>query len=203
MRFALTLGACLLAASGALHAQSDKAAGDKAAKRPAAKDVRAQAAKACESTRAKGQIAYRDCVQRNLCAAAKDKKACEERFAKANAVQDKAASACASSKSKGEPAYQACLRRELCAQSPNPGRCETRAKAAANCEPLKGKGGAYGECLGRELCAQSENKPRCEARAKESAARQQRFHEACKTQKGDDYRACIAQRAREQRGKKK
>jgi hypothetical protein len=171
MRLALSVGAALLAAATALHAQTD----EKAARGAAAKDkdARVRAAKTCEPTRPKGPTAYRDCVQRERCKATKDPKDCLERYAKANVAHDKAAGACAGEKSKGEAPYQACMRKELCASHPSPMRCEMRAKAVHTCEPLKTKGGAYGDCMARELCAQSDNKPRCEERARAAARKAQ------------------------------
>jgi hypothetical protein len=171
MRLALSVGAALLAAATALHAQTDEKAARGAATKE--KDARARAAKTCEPTRPKGPTAYRECVQRERCKGAQDAKDCLERYAKANAAHDKAAGACAGEKSKGEAPYQACLRKELCASHANPLRCETRAKAVHICEPLRTKGGAYGDCMARELCAQSENKPRCEERAKSAARKAQ------------------------------
>jgi hypothetical protein len=164
MRLASSVGAALLAAATALHAQTE----DMSAKRAAAKDkeARARIAKACEPTRSRGPTAHRDCLQRERCKGTPDQKACLERFAKANAAHDKAAAACAGEKSKGEAPYQACMRKTLCASRANPMQCETRAKAVHTCEPLRAKGGAYGDCMARELCAQSENKARCEERAR-------------------------------------
>jgi hypothetical protein len=171
MRLALSVGAALLAAATALHAQTDTKAAQRSAERD--KDARARAAKTCEPTRPKGQAAYRECLQRERCKAARDPKNCLERYAKANAAHDKAAGACAGEKGKGEAPYQACMRKELCAPHANPVRCERRAKAVFTCEPLKTKGGAYGECMARELCAQSDNKPRCEERARSAARKAQ------------------------------
>jgi len=113
----------MLAASGALHAQTD----DKAVRRQQLKDAHEKALKACEG-KAGGE--RRSCIQRELCAQAKDPKACEARFAKGKAAYGKAANACEAVKGK-DAEYRACMRRELCAQTKDPANCEAEAKKAA------------------------------------------------------------------------
>ena len=201
MRLALLFGAALLAAGTALHAQT----GDRAAKKqqPSAADLQAKAAKTCEAIKRKApadpmkgdpgrtEAAYRDCMQREMCARAKDKAACNARVAKGLETEDKARRACAGSKGK-EPAYGECMRRARCAGAGDPARCETRARALENCAVLKDKGSdAYRDCMRRETCTQAADPARCQENAK--------AREACKSKKGDELRACI----REQRGKKK
>jgi hypothetical protein len=115
MRLSLFIGAALFAASTALYAQVD---------RQQAKDARAKALKACEGKQGEER---RACLQREMCAQAKDPKACEERFAKAKAAHAKAAKAC-EGKQAGE--RRDCMRRELCAQTQDPAKCEARAKEA-------------------------------------------------------------------------
>jgi hypothetical protein len=116
MKLSALLGAALLAASTVVCAQAD---------RPAAKDARAKAAKACEGKQGAERSA---CMQREMCAQTKDPKACEERFARAKAAHAKANKACEGRKG---TEHRDCMRRELCAQSENPAQCEARAKEAA------------------------------------------------------------------------
>jgi hypothetical protein len=113
----MLIGAVLFATSTALYAQVD---------RQPVKDARAKAVKACEGKQGEER---RACLRREMCAQAKDPKACEERFAKAKAAHAKAAKACEASKDKGTE-HRDCMRRELCAQTKDPAHCEARAKEA-------------------------------------------------------------------------
>jgi len=123
MRLALSIGAALLAASTMLHAQTaDK---EKDARRQQMKDAHAKALKACEGSK---DEARRACLQREMCAQAKDPKACQERFAKGRETYSKAHKACEGKKGneRGD-----CMRRELCAQAKDPAGCEKHAKEMA------------------------------------------------------------------------
>ena len=144
---------------------------------------------------ARSEAAYRECVQRQICARSKDKKGCAERIAQGFAREDKARSACAATKSKGGTAHEDCMRRQLCASAKDPKRCVTHGKAAEVCEVLRKNNDAFRDCMRRETCKQTADPAGCEARAKQAAAR----HDACKSRTGEEYRACL----REQRGKKK
>ena len=135
------IGAALLAASTALHAQVD---------RQQAKEAREKALKACEG---KGEAERRECVRREVCAQAKDPKACQERFAKADtakAARAKAAKAC---EGKQGTERSDCMRRESCAQAKDPAQCEARIKEAVAKrekirEACKGKAGEeYRACV--------------------------------------------------------
>jgi len=124
MRLSLVIGTALLAASTALYAQGD----DKAARRQQLHDAHAKALKACEG---KADNERRACIQREVCAQAKDPKACQERYAKAaaaKAARDKAAKAC---EGKQGTERGDCMRRETCAQAKDPAQCEARIKEAA------------------------------------------------------------------------
>jgi hypothetical protein len=118
MRLSLLIGTVLLAASTGLYAQVE----DKAARRQQLKQAHEKAIKACEGKQGEER---RACLQREMCAQAKDPKACEERFAKAKAAHAKAAKAC-----EGRPDNERrdCMRRELCAQTKDPAKCEAHAK---------------------------------------------------------------------------
>ncbi|HSU63700.1 MAG TPA: hypothetical protein VLJ12_07525 [Burkholderiales bacterium] len=113
------LGACLLAASTALYAQAPQT--DRHEKMKAA---HSNAEKACEG---KQGDARRDCMRKQMCAQAKDPKACLERTAKMKAAHAKAEKACAG---KEGDARRDCMRHEMCAQAKDPAKCEARAKAA-------------------------------------------------------------------------
>ena len=123
MRLALSIGAALLAASTALHAQTD----DKAARRQAAKDAHQKALKACEG-KADGE--RRACLQREMCAQAADPKACHERFSKADAAKAARAKAAKTCEGKQGAERSDCMRRETCAQAKDPAQCEARVKEA-------------------------------------------------------------------------
>ena len=66
------LGACLLVASGALYAQAPRADAGKM------KAAHSQAEKACEG---KQGDARHDCMRKEMCAQAKDPKACQQKHA--------------------------------------------------------------------------------------------------------------------------
>jgi hypothetical protein len=142
----MLIGAALLAASTALHAQVD---------RQQVRDAHAKARKACEGAPEAERTA---CIRRELCAQAKDAKACQERFAKADAARaarDKAAKACEAAKGKTAE-YRDCMRRETCAQAQDPAQCEARIKeAAAKREKIRAackdkKGDEYRACIRAE-----------------------------------------------------
>jgi hypothetical protein len=118
MRLSMLIGTALFAASTALYAEVD----DKAARRQQLKDAHQKAVKACEGKQGEER---RACLQREMCAQAKDPKACEERFAKAKAAHAKAAKAC---EGKPDGERRDCMRRELCAQTKDPAKCEAQAK---------------------------------------------------------------------------
>ena len=103
MRIAAITGACLLAASTALFAQTTPAPADAGKGAPKGRNF--------------------DCSQ------AKDPKACEERRSagreKMKAAHEKAAKACESQKGDG---HRDCMRKEMCAQAKDPAKCEARAK---------------------------------------------------------------------------
>jgi hypothetical protein len=120
MRFSVLIGAALLAATTALHAQTD----DKSARRQQMKEAHQKAAKACEGAKGEERSA---CMQRELCAQSKDPKACNERVTKGKESFAKARKAC---EAKPEGERRDCMRRELCAQSKDPAKCEAQAKEA-------------------------------------------------------------------------
>lgn len=107
MRIATIItGACLLAATTALYAQTPSPA---------------DAGKGASKGR------HFDCSQ------AKDPKACEERREefreKMKGAHDKAAKACESQK---DAAHRDCMRKEMCAQAKDPAKCEARAQKRAD-----------------------------------------------------------------------
>jgi hypothetical protein len=122
MRLSLLIGTALVAASTVVCAQGD----DKAGQRQKLREAHQKAVKACEGKEGEER---RACLQREMCAQAKDPKACEERFAKAKAAHAKAAKACEAAKGK-DAEHRDCMRRELCAQTKDPAQCEARAKEA-------------------------------------------------------------------------
>ena len=144
MRLSLSIGAALLAASTALHAQAD---------RQTLKDARAKALKACEGTSTAEQ---RACFRRELCAQSKDAQACQERFVQADRAKAAHAKAVKVCEDKSGAERADCMRRETCAQSKDPAQCEARIKeAAAKRERIREackdkKGEEYRACLRAE-----------------------------------------------------
>jgi hypothetical protein len=137
MRLTLMLGAALLAATTALHAQAPADSGKgrhrfdcSQAKDPKACEERlakaraahAQARKSCEG---KSGDEHAACMRQQMCASAKDPKACEERAAKARPVIEKARQACAAKKGSE---HRDCMVHETCAQTKDPAGCEAKAK---------------------------------------------------------------------------
>jgi hypothetical protein len=134
MKLTMLLGAALLSASGALHAQAPqrhfdcsqakdpKACEERQAKMKAAHD---QAKAACESKQGQER---RDCMRHEMCAQAKDPKACEARMEKAKSTVAKARQAC---EGKQGDDRRECMRHELCSQAKDPASCEARMKERA------------------------------------------------------------------------
>jgi hypothetical protein len=144
MRLSLLIGSALLAASTALHAQVD---------REKAREAREKALKACEG---KGEAERRACVRREVCAQAKDAKACQERYAKADAAKAARAKAAKACEGKQGAERGDCMRRETCAQAKDPAQCEARIKeAVAKREKIREackdrKGDEYRACIRAE-----------------------------------------------------
>jgi hypothetical protein len=144
MKLAMLIGAALLAGASALHAQVD---------RQQLKAAHAKALKACEG---KAGDEHRACVRREMCAQSKDPKACQERYAKADAAKAARAKAAAACEGKHGAERTDCMRRETCAQAKDPAQCEARIKeAAAQREKIraacKGKSGEeYRACVRAE-----------------------------------------------------
>jgi hypothetical protein len=84
-----------------------------------------KAAGACKDT--KGD-AHRDCMQREMCAQAKDPAKCNERIAKMRDAHSKAEEIC---KSAQPDKHRDCMRHEMCAQAKDPVKCEAQAKQRA------------------------------------------------------------------------
>src|SRR5262245_17167206 len=99
MKPAMIIGAALLAGTTVLHAQVD---------RQQLKDAHARALKACEG---KAGAEHRACVRHEMCAQAKDPKACQERFAKADAVKAARAKAAKACEGKQGAEHGDCMRR--------------------------------------------------------------------------------------------
>jgi len=129
-RLAGALLATALCAHVALaQAPSSGAPAEKRALSPEQKqkvhEARKKAADACKSERGD---AHRDCMQREMCAQAKDPAKCSERVAKIREAHKKAAENC---KSAQPDKHRECMRHEMCAQAKDPVKCEARAKAHA------------------------------------------------------------------------
>ncbi len=137
MRLTMMLGAALLAATTALHAQapSDAGKGKRRFDCSQAKDP-----KACEERVAKMKAAHqkaqaacegktgdthRECMRLQMCSQAKDPKACQERSAKARTAIDAARKTCEGKKGNE---HRDCMRHEVCAQAKDPAGCEAKAK---------------------------------------------------------------------------
>ena len=126
---ALLLIAALFAPVALAQAPSPGAPGEKRALSPEQKqkvrEARKNAADACNSQQGD---AHRDCMQREMCAQAKDPARCTERVAKIREAHAKAAENC---KSAQPDKHRECMRHEMCAQAKDPIKCEARAKAHA------------------------------------------------------------------------
>jgi hypothetical protein len=150
MRVSMLIGATLLTAATALHAQTD----DKSARREQVRQAHQKAAKACEGLKREERGA---CMQRELCAQAPDPKACNERVAKGKESFAKARKAC---EAKPESERRDCMRHELCAPSKDPAKCEAQAKEAVAArdkareackdKPADERGACMREHLGRK-----------------------------------------------------
>ena len=151
MRFSFLMAGALLAASTVVHAQAD---------RQQPRDAHAKALKACEG---KAGDEHRACVRREMCAQSQDAKACQERFAKADAAKAARAKAAKACEGKQGAERGECMRREACAQAKDPAQCEVSVKEAAARrekirEACKGKSGEeYRACV-REQRGQQRSK---------------------------------------------
>jgi hypothetical protein len=88
-------------------------------------EARKKAAAACKGERGD---AHRDCMQREMCAQAKDPAKCNERVAKIRETHAKAAENC---KSAQPDKHRECMQHEMCAQAKDPVKCEALAKKRA------------------------------------------------------------------------
>ena len=88
-------------------------------------EARRKATEACKVERGN---AHRECMQREMCAQAKDPAKCNERVAKLRDVHKKAEETC---KSAQPDKHRDCMQHEMCAQAKDPVKCEARAKAHA------------------------------------------------------------------------
>jgi hypothetical protein len=72
--------------------------------------------------------AHRDCMEREMCAQARDPVKCDERVAKVREAHQKAVESC---KGAQPDQHRDCMRHEMCAHAEDPLKCEARAKEAA------------------------------------------------------------------------
>ena len=121
MRLSFVIGSALVAASTLAYGQAD----DKAARRQQLHEAHQKALKACEG---KAENERRACVQREVCAQAKDPQACQQRYAKADAAKAARAKAAKTCEGKEGAERSECMRRETCAQAKDPAQCEARIK---------------------------------------------------------------------------
>jgi hypothetical protein len=122
----LLLAAAL--ASSAVLAQApapERKDGARAEQREKVRAAHKKAAEACKDT--KGD-AHRDCMQREMCAQAKEPAKCNERVSKMRDAHQKAAETC---KSAQPDKHRDCMRHEMCAQATDPVKCEAQAKQRA------------------------------------------------------------------------
>ena len=87
--------------------------------------ARQKAAQACKSTRGN---ARHDCLEREMCAQAKDPARCNARVSKLRSDHQKAVETC---KSAQPDKHRDCMRHEMCAHAADPVQCEARAKQRA------------------------------------------------------------------------
>jgi hypothetical protein len=107
MKTSSLLAICLLSLSTLAFAQAPDSDAAKAERRAKVKEARDKAAKACDGRQGQER---RDCMRREMCAQAKDPKACEARAEKARAAVQKARQAC---EGKQGDERRACMRQEL------------------------------------------------------------------------------------------
>jgi hypothetical protein len=125
---ALLLIAAFACSSAFAQAPSPAPERKDAARKEQREKVRAahqKAAEACKDT--KGD-AHRDCMQREMCAQAKEPAKCNERVSKMRDAHQKAAETC---KSAQPDKHRDCMRHEMCAQATDPVKCEAQAKQRA------------------------------------------------------------------------
>ena len=128
-RLALVLAALIAAVTA--QAQTPAPAGVAEGKsstreqRQKVREARQKAAQACKGTRGD---ARHECMERQMCARAKDPAKCNARVSKLRGDYRKAVETC---KSAQPDKQRDCMRHELCAHAKNPVQCEARAKERA------------------------------------------------------------------------
>ena len=128
-RLALVLAALFAAVTA--QAQTPPPAGvaeGKSSTREQRQKVRAARQKAAQVCRGTRGDARNDCMERQMCAQAKDPASCNARVSKLRSDYRKAAETC---KSAQPDKHRDCMRHELCAHAKNPVQCEARAKERA------------------------------------------------------------------------
>jgi len=125
-RSALALAALLAAfAAQAQTLPPDGKAATRDEQRQKIRAARQKAAQACKGTHGD---ARHDCMEREMCAQAKDPAKCNARVRKLRSDHQRAVETC---KSAQPDKHRDCMRHELCAHAKDPVQCEARAKQAA------------------------------------------------------------------------
>ena len=125
-RWALALA--VLFAAFTAQAQTPEPRSKQAASEEQRQKVRAarqKAAQACKGTRSD---ARHDCMEREMCAQAKDPAKCNARVSKLRSAHQKAVETC---KSAQPDKHRDCMRHEMCAHAKEPVQCEALAKQRA------------------------------------------------------------------------
>ena len=125
-RWALALAALFAAFTTQAQApepRSKPAAGEEQRKKVHA--ARRKAAQACKGTQGD---ARHDCMEREMCAQAKDPAKCNARVSTLRSAHQKAIETC---KSAQPDKHRDCMRHEMCAHANDPVQCEARAKQRA------------------------------------------------------------------------
>ena len=125
-RWALALAALFAAFTAQAQTaepRSKPAAGEE--QRYKVRAARQKAAQACKGTRNEARL---DCMEREMCAQAKDPAKCNARASKLRSAHQKAVETC---KSAQPDKHRDCMRHEMCAHAKEPVECEARAKQRA------------------------------------------------------------------------
>jgi len=125
MKLAAILAAALCLTAGSAFAQAPQGADKDAAKaemRQKMKGAYDQAQKTCQG---KTGPEHRECMRHEMCAQAKDPKACEERAEKMKGEVREAREAC---KGKSGAEHDQCMVQQMCADAKDKAACETRGK---------------------------------------------------------------------------
>ena len=125
MKIAATIAAALLLTAGSAFAQAPQGGDKDAARAEMRQKLKAAHDQAEQKCQGKSGAEHRECVRHEMCAQAKDPKACEERAEKFKGAAQEARKSC---EGKTGAEHDQCMVQQMCAKAKDPAACEARGK---------------------------------------------------------------------------